>query len=335
MISRAPDSPSAPGGSRTSPRYHDPMGGREGVGATVWVHAHGVVDLATPRVMAIVNLTPDSFFDGGRLMPEEGVAPNLAMAARRALALREEGAHILDLGGESTRPGARPVDPEDERRRVVPVIERLRSLGVDAPISVDTRRAAVAEAAMAAGAAIINDVSGLADPAMTDVAAATGAGLVISHLRGEPATMQESIAFADLLREVADELSRAVERALAAGVERRRIVVDPGIGFGKRADESAALLAAGHYLSKETGCPVLVGASRKSFLGTITGRPIEERQAASVVAALLAVERGAKIVRVHDVAPTCEALRLRAAIDEAFGRRLPGGSPGRSEAPTR
>lgn len=268
--------------------------------------------------MAVVNLTPDSFFDGGRLMPEEGVTPNVAMAARRALALREEGADVLDLGGESTRPGARPVDPEDERRRVVPVIERLVGLGIDAPISVDTRRASVAAAAMAAGASIINDVSGLADPAMADVAAATGAGLVISHLRGEPATMQEKIEFDDLLGEVAAELAQAIERALAAGVERARIVVDPGLGFGKRARESAALLAAGHYLSQETGCPVLVGASRKSFLGAITGRSVEERQGASVAAALLAIDRGAAIVRVHDVAATCEALRLRAAVDDAF-----------------
>lgn len=334
MILRAPDSPSPrEGRSSASPRgrsrYHEHMVGASS--ARVWRHARGLVELSAPRVMAIVNLTPDSFFDGGRLMPEEGTAPNVAMAARRALALREEGAHILDLGGESTRPGARPVEPEDERRRVVPVIERLRDLGVDAPISVDTRRAAVAEAAMAAGASIINDISGLADPRMAAVAAATGAGLVISHLRGEPATMQEEIDFGDLLGEVTDELCRAIERALAAGVERERIVVDPGLGFGKRAGESAALLAAGDYLLERTGCPVLIGASRKSFLGRITGRAVEERQAASVVAALLAIERGAQIVRVHDVAATCEALRLRAAIDDAFAAHARVGS----EAPPR
>ena len=184
---------------------------------------------------------------------------------------------------------------------------------------------------MAAGASIINDISGLADQRMAAVAAATGAGLVISHLRGDPATMQEKIAFTDLLGEVADELCRAIERALAAGVERERIVVDPGLGFGKRAGESAALLAAGAFLLERTGCPVLVGASRKSFLGRITGRAVEERQAASVVAALLAIERGAQIVRVHDVAATSEALRLRAAIDDAFAEH----AEGRSEAPTR
>ncbi|MCB9566170.1 MAG: dihydropteroate synthase [Myxococcales bacterium] len=278
--------------------------------------------------MAIINLTPDSFFDGGHLMPEEGQGPNLSVACRRALGLREQGASILDLGGESTRPGAAPVSPEDEARRVLPVIARLRELGVDVPLSVDTRRAAVARAAIAAGASIINDVSGLADPEMAAVAAESGAGLVISHLRGEPATMQEVIAFSRLFDEVASELAARVEQALAAGVDRAQIVVDPGVGFGKDADQSAALTAASRELEAATGCPVLIGASRKSFLGAITGRPVEGREAASVVAALVAIDAGASIVRVHDVQATVEALRVASAIREAHARH--GGGAARS-----
>lgn len=285
--------------------------------SSLWGHARGAVDLGSPRVMAIVNLTPDSFFDGGHLVPEGRDSANVAMALRRCVQLREEGAAILDLGGESTRPGALVVPTEAELQRVVPLIRRLVEVGVDVPISVDTRRASVARAAVEAGASIINDVSGLADPAMAEVAAASGAGLVIGHMRGEPRTMQESIAFVDLLREVGDELAGSVERAVAAGVERGRIVVDPCVGFGKDAEQSAALVAAGADLEAATGCPVLVGASRKSFLGVITGRPVGERQAASVVAALVAIEHGARIVRVHDVAATVEALRVTGAIRRA------------------
>ena len=205
-----------------------------------WVHARGALDLASPQVMAIVNLTPDSFFDGGHLVPEAGVMANLTMAIRRCARLIEDGASILDLGGESTRPGAAAVPPELEARRVVPVIARLVEVGVGAPISVDTRRASVARAAVAAGAAIINDVSGLADPEMAAVAAESGAGFVIGHMRGEPATMQEAIAFRDLIGEIGDELAAGVERAVAAGVARERIVVDPCVGFGKTEEQSAA-----------------------------------------------------------------------------------------------
>ena len=285
-----------------------------------WVHARGALDLASPQVMAIVNLTPDSFYDGGHLVPESGATANLSMAIRRCARLIEEGASILDLGGESTRPGAAAVPPEVEVRRVVPVIARLIEVGVGAPISVDTRRASVARAAVKAGAAIINDVSGLADPEMAAVAAASGAGLVVGHMRGEPATMQEGITFTDLLGEIGDELAAGVERAVAAGVERERIVVDPCVGFGKTAEQSAALVAAGEVLARRTGAPVLIGASRKSFLGSITGRAVGERQAASVVAALVAITCGARVVRVHDVAETVEALRVASAIDAAFVR---------------
>jgi dihydropteroate synthase len=290
------------------------------VAAPVWVHARGEIRLDVPRVMAVVNLTPDSFFDGGNLLPPGRDDPNAAMAVRRCLGLVQDGADILDLGGESTRPGAEPVAPEIELRRVLPVLRRLVADPALArvPISLDTRNAAVARAGMLAGAAIINDVSGLADPAMAVIVAETGAGLVVGHLRGVPADMQRSIAFTDVLAEVSAELARVVERALRAGVAGDRIVVDPGIGFGKTAEQSAALVGAAFDLAQATGCPVLVGASRKAFLGVITGRTVEERMIASVAAAVVAVERGASVVRVHDVGPTAEALRVSAAVRRAY-----------------
>jgi len=291
----------------------------------LWVHAGGSIDLAAPQVMAIVNLTPDSFFDGGHLVPEGAAAANVSMALRRCATLLAEGAVIVDLGGESTRPGAAPVGPEPEAQRVVPVIERLAAMRTGAAISVDTRRAAVAAAAVAAGATIVNDVSGLADPAMIEVVAASGAGLVIGHMRGEPATMQQQIAFKDVIGEVAEELAAAVARALAGGISRRQIVVDPGIGFGKTAAQSAALVAAGEDLRRATGCEVMIGASRKSFLGALTRLPVGERQAASVVAGLVAVEHGARLLRVHDVAATVEALQVVASIRGAYAWARGGG----------
>lgn len=288
--------------------------------APAWVHARGVLSLEVPRVMAVVNLTPDSFFDGGNLLPPGGEDPNAGMAVRLCRGLVQQGAHILDLGGESTRPGAAPVDAALELRRVLPVLRRLRDDADLAaiPISIDTRHAEVAAAAMAAGAAIINDVSGLADPEMAAVAAASGAGLVLGHLRGEPATMQREVNFTDLLAEVGDELGAAVERALRAGVASDRILVDPGVGFGKTAEQSAALVAASAYLVQRTGCPVLIGASRKAFLGALTGRAVGERMIGSVAAAVVAVEHGASVVRVHDVAATAEALRVVAGVRAAY-----------------
>jgi dihydropteroate synthase len=289
-----------------------------------WAHARGALDLGAPRVMAIVNVTPDSFFDGGNLLPPGADDPNASVAARLCRGYRQQGADILDVGGESTRPGSTPVPPEVELRRVIPVI---RGLSRDAelaglPISVDTRRAAVAAAAVEAGACIINDVSGLADPDMARVAAATGAGLVVGHLRGEPATMMHSVRFERLLPEVAGELARAVERALRAGVAADKIAVDPGVGFGKSAEHSAALVAASSYLMRETGCPVVIGASRKGFLGAITGRPVQDRMTASVAAAVVAALHGAAVVRVHDVAATAEALRVATAIRGALAGAL-------------
>ncbi len=287
-------------------------------GTPVWVHARGVLTLERPRVMAVVNLTPDSFSDGGVLI-SRGVDPDADLAIDLCRELVRQGADILDLGGESTRPGAAPVDPAHELRRVLPLLRRLHDDPelTSTPVSIDTRHAATAAAAMDAGAAIINDVSGLADPAMADVAARTGAGLVLGHMRGEPATMQHAVHFDDLLAEVAAELGVAVERALRAGVAGDRILVDPGLGFGKTPEHSAALLASATYLTVQTGCPVLIGASRKGFIGALTGRPVGERLIGSVAAAVIAVLRGASVVRVHDVAATVEALRVVAGVRSA------------------
>lgn len=291
-----------------------------------WVHAHGVLSLDHPRVMAVVNLTPDSFHDGGRLMVEEGDVPNVAVAVRRCEHFVAAGASLLDVGGESTRPGAAPVDVDRECARVLPMVAALRRHATLAaiPLSIDTRHAAVARAALQAGAAIINDVTGLADPAMAEVVAAAGAGLVIGHLRGEPATMQQGVAFTDLFAEVEDELAAKVEAAVAAGCPRERILVDPGIGFGKLYEHSAALVASSTRLRAATGCEVLIGASRKSFLGSLAGNERSvDRLVGSVVAATIAVLHGAKVVRVHDVRETVEGLAVALGITSAYDRQRP------------
>ncbi len=281
-----------------------------------WAHASGVLALQPPVVMAILNLTPDSFHDGGRFTAPGGVdVPRVLAHGRDAVRC---GARVLDVGGESTRPGAEPVPESEERARVLASIAGLAELGV--PISCDTRRATVARAAMAAGASIINDVSGLADADMAAVAAETRAGLVIGHLRGTPQTMQAEVGFADLLGDVADELARSVARAVEAGVERTRIVVDPGVGFGKSAEQSAALVAAASWLRTATGCPVMIGASRKSFIGTVSGADTQTRLPGSLAAALVAVERGASVLRVHDVDETTQALAVAASIRAAYER---------------
>ncbi|MCH9680341.1 MAG: dihydropteroate synthase [Deltaproteobacteria bacterium] len=292
----------------------------EGLGfiPAAWVHARGELALHRPQVMAIVNVTPDSFFDGGRL--HDGTAPLVDATLEHARRCVHAGADLVDVGGESTRPGAEPVDPQRERQRVVPAIEALRADPAlrEVPISIDTRRASVAEAAIAAGASIVNDISGLADPQMAPLCARTGVGLVIGHLRGEPRTMQREVHFSHLLTEVTQELSTRVHQAIEAGVSRASIVVDPGIGFGKTAQHSAALVAASGWLREATGCPVLVGASRKSFLGAITGREAPNRLAGSLAAALVAVDRGASVLRVHDVGDTVQALQVSRSIREAF-----------------
>ncbi len=252
-------------------------------------------------VMGVLNVTPDSFSDGGRFLdPEAAVARGRAMV--------DEGADLLDVGGESSRPGAVPVDPAEEEARVVPVIRALRA-GSGVPISVDTRRASVARAALEAGADIVNDISALGDRAMAAVVRASGAGLVLMHMRGEPATMQAAPAYEDVVTEVAAFLSRRLEAAGAAGIPPGAVVLDPGIGFGKTLDHNLALLA-GLGRIAAAGRPVMVGVSRKSVVGLLTGRGVGDRLAGSLALAAYLALRGAAILRVHDVKETCDAVRI-------------------------
>ena len=256
-----------------------------------------------PRVVGIVNATPDSFSDGGRhATTEEAVA--------HALRLAGEGADMLDVGGESTRPGALEVPEGVELARVVPVIAGVRRAGIALPLSVDTRRASVAEAALAAGATMVNDVSaGQDDPEMLATCARHGAGIVLMHMKGRPATMQREPHYEDVVGEVSAWLLERSKAAVVAGVPAERVWIDPGIGFGKTFAHNEAILAS---LERFTalGPPVLLGASRKGFLGAITGRSVDARLAGSLACAARAFQAGTHAVRVHDVAETVDLLRV-------------------------
>jgi dihydropteroate synthase len=266
------------------------------------------VALAVPAVMGVLNVTPDSFSDGGRYASVES-------AVERGLRMAEEGAAVVDVGGESTRPGAAPVDAREELRRVVPVIERLAPR-LDVPLSVDTSKPEVMRAAVAAGAGLINDVRALEAPGAIEAAAESGAAVCLMHMRGEPRGMQDDPRYGDVVAEVAGYLAARVQACLRAGIGRDRICVDPGIGFGKRPEHNLALLAALDRLTAD-GIPVLVGVSRKSLVGIITGRAPGERLAGSVAFAALAVAGGASIVRAHDVAATVDAVRVAGALRRA------------------
>lgn len=271
-----------------------------------WSVAGGTISLDRPVVMGIVNVTPDSFSDGGH-----HAATDLAIA--RAERLAADGAAILDVGGESTRPGAGVVEAPEEISRVVPVIEAIvrRKLGT---VSVDTRKAEVARGALDAGAAIVNDVSGLSfDRGLAAVTAEAGAGVVLMHMRGTPDTMDSLATYGHVAAEVAGQLKEAVRRARDSGIAPDRIAVDPGFGFAKDADQNLRLLDELATIAG-VGYPVVVGPSRKRFLGAATGRPVEDRDRATAVACALAWERGARIFRVHDAALTVEALKLAAAV---------------------
>jgi len=260
----------------------------------------------TPLIMGIVNCTPDSFFEGSR-------AASVRDACERALAMESAGAAIVDLGGESTRPGSDYVSEAEEIERVLPVVEAIRRRS-GLPISVDTRKANVARLALGAGADIINDVSAAEDdPGMAALAALSGAALVLMHKRGDPKTMQAAPAYADVVAEVRGYLLSRAEFALAAGLPRDRIVLDPGFGFGKRYEDNLDLL---FHLAEISGAgyPVLVGLSRKSFLGTATGRGVGERLAATTAAQTAAMLSGAAIVRAHDVAEALDAAKLVGAL---------------------
>jgi len=257
--------------------------------------------------MGIVNVTPDSFSDGGL---HDDPASAVALGER----LTAEGAHVIDVGGESTRPGATELAEAEELARVRPVVKRLVCEG--APVSIDTRHPAVARACVEAGASIINDVSGFRDLAMVQVAAESDVGVVVMHMRGDPRSMQEEPRYDDVVREVGGFLLAQATVLQSAGVSAERIMLDPGIGFGKTLEHNLALLRGIPQLAVY-GFPILIGASRKRFIGDITGEPEpRERLGGSVAAAVEAVRRGASAVRVHDVAPTVQALAVAAALQE-------------------
>lgn len=257
-------------------------------------------------VMGVVNVTPDSFSDGGLYLDHRA-------AIAHGLELEQAGASILDIGGESTRPGAHPVPEAEELRRVVPVIEGLRAQGSGAQISIDTSKAAVAAAALQAGATLVNDVTALrGDPAMAEVVAGAGADLCLMHMLGDPRTMQHDPRYDDVVSEVKAFLQERLAAATAAGIAEGRIALDPGIGFGKTTEHNLTLLRrVGELVA--LGRPVLIGTSRKSFLGKITARPVEDRIAATIATNLFAYERGVRIFRVHDAAPIHDALQVMAA----------------------
>ncbi len=278
-----------------------------------WMTARGPIALDAPRIMGILNVTPDSFSDGGRWL-----APGDAAAhAERLLA---DGADLIDLGAESTRPGrATPVTAEEEWQRLAPVLTALAHRYPSVPISVDTFRSETAGRALDEGAWIINDVSGLRlDPALADVCAARGAGLVVMHSRGtlEELATYTHAAYADLMAEVAAELREALTRAAGRGVAVDRIAVDPGFGFGKRPEQNLQLLDRLGAL-RSLGCAIVVGPSRKRFLGTVTGREVGERDVATAAACVVAYERGAQVFRVHAVGPVRDALRVAHAARDA------------------
>jgi dihydropteroate synthase len=263
--------------------------------------ARRALELSQPRVMAILNVTPDSFSDGG-------AHPSVERALERAEAMIAQGADIIDVGGESTRPGAQPVSASEEIERVIPVIKSIRARHQIA-LSIDTSKPEVMRAAVAEGADLINDVRALSEPGALDCAAELNVAVCLMHMRGAPQTMQLSPHYVEVLEEVRRYLS---ERALAArmhGISEKQILIDPGFGFGKAREHNLALLGGLPRLA-ELGYPMLVGLSRKSMLGEITGRAVSDRLSASVSAAVLAMEQGAKILRVHDVSETVDAVKI-------------------------
>jgi len=295
-----------------NPDDHSPLQARFPTRATRW--RLRTRELALPRrplLMGIVNVTPDSFSDGGRFY-----SPRAAID--QALQLEAEGADLIDLGGESTRPYAEIVSPEEELRRVLPVIEAVCA-HVRVPVSIDTSKPAVARAALRVGAEIINDVSGLRDPAMVAVAAESGAGVCAMHMLGTPQTMQDDPQYADVVREVALYLRERRDALAAAGIERARIALDPGIGFGKTHQHNLDLLAACGRLH-ELGCPLLVGHSRKGFIAKVLGDKEADRTQGTVGTALAVAAQGVQILRVHDVRAVREALLLFEASGGIDGR---------------
>jgi dihydropteroate synthase len=259
-----------------------------------------------PLLLGIVNVTPDSFSDGGRYFESEA-------AVAHAVQLVEEGADILDIGAESTRPGAAPVEAIEELRRLIPVVKAIAK-AVAVPISVDTSKASVARAAIDEGAVIVNDVTGLrGDPAMVDLIARSGAGIVLMHMHGSPETMQQAPEYQDVIEDVAAFLSERAQYAIGRGIAQSQIILDPGIGFGKVLVQNLDILG---QLARfiELGYPLLIGPSRKSFIGQLTGQPVEDRAWGTAAAVAIAVEQGAHILRVHDVGAMRDVVKVAAAI---------------------
>jgi dihydropteroate synthase len=263
------------------------------------------LNLSRPLVMGIINVTPDSFSDGGKHLSCDA-------ALAHALRLIAEGADLLDIGGESTRPGALPVSVQQEMARVLPVIEGLR--GVSVPVSIDTGKPEVMQAAIAAGAQMINDIDALRDTAAMHAVASSNVAVCLMHKQGNPQTMQTQPHYQNVVADVCEFLRERIAAAEAAGIQRNRIVIDPGFGFGKTLEHNLALLRELHILT-ELGVPVLSGISRKSMLGALTGQDVTQRLPASIAAALIAVQRGAAIVRVHDVRETVDALKVWNAVN--------------------
>lgn len=263
------------------------------------------LDLTTPAIMAVINLTPDSFSG-------DGLGCDLNAALQHAEAAIDAGAHILDVGGESSRPGAEPVGEQEELDRVIPLVERLAHGPI--PVSVDTVKPAVMQAALDAGASMINDINAFGEPGALDTVCGSNAALCVMHMRGMPRTMQTQPQYTDVLMEVSDYLRSRAGLLRDAGVSPDRIVIDPGFGFGKSLEHNLTLLRSLNALV-DSGYPVLAGMSRKSMLGAITGRSVGERLVVSAAAALIAVQRGASIVRVHDVAATRDVLALWQAVN--------------------
>jgi dihydropteroate synthase len=273
------------------------------------LHCRGrVLGLDRPVVMGVLNVTPDSFSDGGRFV-------SLDDAVERGVQMAEEGAAIIDVGGESTRPGARPVGLDEELRRVVPVIARLHSR-TQALLSVDTSKPEVMHAAAAAGAAMINDVRALREPGALEAAVASGCAVCLMHMLGEPRTMQDAPSYRDVVAEVRQFLGERAATCIEAGIPAERMVLDPGFGFGKTLQHNLELLRRLRELSVD-GLPVLAGLSRKSMVGALTGRPPAERLYGSVALAVVAALNGARILRVHDVAATVDALKVVAAVQNS------------------
>jgi dihydropteroate synthase len=264
------------------------------------------LSLARPLIMGVLNVTTDSFSDGGKFI-------ELKQSLMHAQQLMAEGADMLDIGGESTRPGAAPVALDEERRRVLPVVAALSDCGV--PLSVDTCKPELMREAVAAGAAMVNDVYGFRASGAFEAVARTNAAICIMHMQGEPRTMQQDPQYADVASEIHDYLAERVSAAEQAGIARERIVIDPGFGFGKTLEHNLTLLRKLRQF-RNLGCALLAGLSRKTMLGKITGRDPAGRVYASVAAALLAVQNGAQIVRVHDVAATRDALAVFAAVEQ-------------------